>query len=41
MTADPEGGLPQGLGLGNIPSLTMLMQENRDRQVFARMTGKG
>ncbi len=39
--ADPEGGLPQGLGLGNIPSLTMLMQENRDRQVFARMTGKG
>jgi len=39
--ADPEGGPPQGLGLGKIPSLTMLMQENRDRQVFARMTGKG
>ncbi|MBR0650683.1 hypothetical protein GXW78_13485 [Roseomonas terrae] len=39
--ADPDGGLPQGLGLQKIPSLTMLMQENRDRQVFARMTGKG
>lgn len=39
VAADPEGGLPQGLGLERIPSLTMLMQDNRDRQVFARMGG--
>jgi hypothetical protein len=36
---DPEGGLPRGLGLQAIPSIGMLMQENRDRMVFARMTG--
>ena len=35
----PEGGPPRGLGLEKIPSLSMLMQENRDRMVFARMTG--
>jgi hypothetical protein len=28
-----------GLGLDTIPGFTMLMQENRDRMVFARMTG--
>jgi len=36
---DPDTGLPQGLGLDTIPSFTMLMQENKDRMVFARMTG--
>lgn len=36
---DPEGGPPRGLGFERIPSLSMLMQENRDRQVFARMGG--
>ena len=36
---DPETGLPLGLGLDTIPGFTMLMQENRDRMVFARMTG--
>lgn len=36
---DPDGGLPRGLGLEAIPSIGMLMQENRDRMVFARMTG--
>jgi len=36
---DPEGGLPRGLGLERIPSIGMLMQENRDRMVFARMAG--
>ena len=35
---DPDGGLPRGLGLEAIPSIGMLMQENRDRMVFARMT---
>lgn len=36
---DPETGLPRGLGLDTIPGFTMLMRENRDRMVFARMTG--
>jgi hypothetical protein len=35
--ADPESGMPGGLGLGTISGLTMLMQENKDRQMFARM----
>jgi hypothetical protein len=38
--ADPDSGLPRGLGLEKIPSIGMLMQENKDRMVFARMTGK-
>jgi hypothetical protein len=33
--ADPESGEPLGLGFEKIPSFRMLMQENRDRQVFA------
>ncbi|MBK1659030.1 hypothetical protein [Paracraurococcus ruber] len=37
--ADPETGLPRGLGFETIPSFSMLMQDNKDRQVFARMTG--
>jgi hypothetical protein len=37
---DPERGLPRGLGLETIPSISMLMQENKDRMVFERMTGK-
>ena len=36
---DPDTGLPRGLGLVSIPGFTMLMQENRDRMVFARMGG--
>lgn len=36
---DPEDGLPRGLGLETIPSITRLMQDNRDNMVFARMTG--
>jgi hypothetical protein len=38
--ADPETGMPLGLGFDTIPSFTMLMRENKDRMVFARMTGK-
>jgi hypothetical protein len=34
-----EGGLPQNLGFEKIPSITMLMQENRDAMVFANMGG--
>ncbi|WP_043361171.1 hypothetical protein [Belnapia sp. F-4-1] len=41
VTADEETGIPLGLGLDTIPGFRMLMQENRDRAVFAKMTGKG
>ncbi len=37
--ADAETGLPQGLGFERIPSFSMLMQDNRDRQALARMGG--
>ena len=37
---DPETGMPQGLGFESIPSFSMLMQKNKDRMVFAGMTGK-
>jgi len=36
---DADTGLPQGLGFEKIPSFSMLMQDNRDRQVFANMGG--
>ena len=35
-----EEGLPLGLGFENIPGFRMLMRDNKDRQVFAKMTGK-
>lgn len=35
----PETGLPLGLGFDSIPGFAMLMRENKDRQVFARLTG--
>ena len=35
VAADPEDGAPLGLGFEKIPSLAKLMQDNRDRQVFA------
>jgi hypothetical protein len=31
--------LGQGLGFEKIPSFSMLMQENKDRQIFANMGG--
>ena len=37
--ADPETGMPQGLGFERIPSFTSLMRANKDRQVFAGLTG--
>lgn len=36
---DPESGLPIGLSLDTIPGFAMLMRDNKDRMVFARMTG--
>lgn len=32
--ADPETGMPQGLGFDTLPGFRILMQENKDRQVF-------
>ena len=37
--ADAETGMPIGLGLETIPGFTMLMRDNKDRQVFAKMKG--
>ena len=37
---DPESGMPGGLGLGTITGLTLLMQDNKDRQMIARMSAK-
>ncbi|HKM64933.1 MAG TPA: hypothetical protein VJY39_20840 [Acidisphaera sp.] len=39
--ADPEGGMPQGLGFESIPSFSMLMRDNQDRRAFAKMGGTG
>jgi hypothetical protein len=36
--ADSETGMPGGLGLSTISGITMLMRDNKDRQVFSRMT---
>ena len=33
--ADPDGGLPDGLGLDKLHALTKLIQDNRDAMVFA------
>ncbi len=38
--ADEDTGLPRGLGLDTIPGFTMLMRDNKDRQVFAGMGGR-
>ena len=35
VTADPETGMPQGLGFETIPGFTMLMRDNKDQMVFA------
>lgn len=39
IVADPDTGLPRGLGLEIIPGFAMLMRDNKDRQVFATMGG--
>lgn len=39
VVANEETGVPGGLGLETIPGFRMLMQENRDRQVFAKLGG--
>jgi hypothetical protein len=37
--ADEEHGTPLGLGFETLPGFAMLMRDNKDRQVFARMKG--
>ena len=39
VVADEETGMPLGLGLETIPGFTMLMRDNKDRQVIARLKG--
>jgi hypothetical protein len=39
IVADEETGVPSGLGLETMPGFRLLMQENRDRQVFAKLGG--
>ena len=39
VVADPETGVPGGLGFDKLPGFRVLMQENRDRQVFAGWGG--
>jgi hypothetical protein len=36
ITPDPETDWPMGLGFEKIPSFSMLMRENKDRQTFAK-----
>jgi hypothetical protein len=36
---DPETGMPGGLGFATISGLSLLMRDNKDRQMFARMGG--
>ena len=35
-----EDELPRGLGFEKVPSITLLMQENRDAMVFARFSSR-
>ena len=37
--ADPDTGMPRGLGFDTISGFSMLMQDNKNRAVFAKMTG--
>lgn len=37
--ADPDTGIPLGLGFEKVPSFSRLMQDNKDQQVFGKMGG--
>ena len=39
IVADEETGFPRGLGLDTISGFASLMQDNKNRLVFAKMTG--
>jgi hypothetical protein len=36
IVADPESGIPSGIGIATITGITALMRDNKDRMVFAR-----
>jgi hypothetical protein len=38
--ADPETGFPRGLGLDTISGFAMLMEDNKNRAVFAKLSGQ-
>jgi hypothetical protein len=38
--ADPETGFPRGLGLDTISGFSMLMEDNKNRAVFAKLTAR-
>jgi hypothetical protein len=38
--ADPETGFPRGLGLDTISGFQMLMEDNKNRAVFAKLSAK-
>jgi hypothetical protein len=40
ITADPETGFPRGLGLDTISGFSMLMEDNKNRAVFAKLMAK-
>jgi hypothetical protein len=40
ISPDTETGMPDNLGLGTISGLTLLMQDNKDRMVFSKLSGK-
>jgi len=37
ISPDAETGFPRGLGLENMSNLTMLMEDNKNRMVFAKL----
>ena len=39
LEVDPETGFPRGLGLDTISGFAMLMEDNKNRAVFAKLTG--
>ena len=39
ITPDEETGFPRGLSLDTISGFAMLMQDNKNRMVFAKMSG--
>ena len=41
VAADPDTGVPRGLGLVSTPGFAKLMQENRDKMVFGALGGSG
>lgn len=40
ITADSETGFPRGLGLDTVSGFSMLMEDNKNRAVFAKLSKK-